>query len=49
MLGELGSELLVMSVPRRFALKRLLDRSTAHRILRRVECDVLAVPRSKYG
>jgi nucleotide-binding universal stress UspA family protein len=48
MLSELGSELLVMSTPRRFALKRLLNRSTAHSILRNVECDVLAVPRSKF-
>jgi nucleotide-binding universal stress UspA family protein len=49
MANELGSELLVMSTPRRFALKRLFNRSTAHRILRRAQCDVLAVPRSKYG
>jgi nucleotide-binding universal stress UspA family protein len=44
MLGELGTELMVMNMPRRFALKQLFGRSTASRILRRTRCDVLAVP-----
>jgi nucleotide-binding universal stress UspA family protein len=47
MLAELGSELLVMTAPHRFAVKRLLNRSTTHRILRRVDCDVLVVPQSR--
>jgi nucleotide-binding universal stress UspA family protein len=47
MLLELGSELLVMTAPRRFAMKRLLNRSTTHRILRRIDCDMLVVPQSR--
>jgi nucleotide-binding universal stress UspA family protein len=47
MLGELGSELLVITAPHRFAIKRLLNRSTTHRILRRVDCDVLVIPQSR--
>jgi nucleotide-binding universal stress UspA family protein len=49
MLDELGSELLVMTAPHRFAVKRLLNRSTTHRILRSIDCDVLIVPQSRGG
>lgn len=49
MVADLGSELVVMTAPQRFALKRLLNRSTTHRILRRIDCDVLIVPQSRRG
>jgi hypothetical protein len=41
---KLDPELLVMGTSRWFVLKRMLLRSVAHQILKRVNCDILAVP-----
>jgi nucleotide-binding universal stress UspA family protein len=41
---KLDPELLVMGTSRWFVLKRMLLRSVAHQILKRVSCDILAVP-----
>lgn len=41
---KLDPELLVIGTSRWFVLKRMLLRSVAHQILKRVNCDILAVP-----
>lgn len=41
---KLDPELLVIGTSRWFVLKRMLLRSVAHQILKRVSCDILAVP-----
>ena len=41
---KLAPELLVIGTSRWFVLKRMLLRSVAHQILKRVSCDILAVP-----